>query len=322
MVELGKVEPVDLRVIWEHEAHDFTPWLSDNLSLLGEELGLDLELRQPEARVGSFSLDILARNRHSDCNVTIENQLTETDHSHLGQLLTYASGHDAGIVIWIASSFREEHRAAIDWLNSATNDDFDFYGVEISAIRIGDSLPALQFQVVVRPAHGAARKRREASLGSEWYLRFYQPLLDDLKAAGWKWSWRGRGGHSVYFSSGFEGMSLGMYLPETWEAQVLFWMDLGSHEATNQVFDGLEADQVAIETELGLADNPSTSLWWERRGRHRYAHLGVIRTEWTGDGGVADGEIRAWMGEYMERLYEVFKPRLERLTGETDDYDG
>ena len=131
MPELGKIEQVDMRLIWPHEAHDFTPWLANRLDLLGDPLGMELELVQREADIGGFSLDILAQKRDTGELVAIENQLEWADHPHLGKLLTYAAALDARVVIWVASSFRGEHRATIDWLNDWTPEEINFYGVEV-----------------------------------------------------------------------------------------------------------------------------------------------------------------------------------------------
>lgn len=116
---LGRLQIVDLRDIWKTEATDFTPWLAseDNLKLLSETLGLELELEAQEKSVGPFRADVLCRNCGSEEWVLIENQLERTDHTHLGQLLTYASGLEAVTIIWVASHFREEHRSTLDWLN-------------------------------------------------------------------------------------------------------------------------------------------------------------------------------------------------------------
>ena len=149
--ELGMISEVRLRDIWPHEAGDFTPWLARNLNSLGDSLGLDLELLQEEASSGAFSLDILAKSTEDDEKVAIENQLEQTNHSHLGQLITYATEHGAGYVVWVASRFRPEHRAAIDWLNELAPDKVWFFAVEVHAIKIGDSLPALDFRPVAVP---------------------------------------------------------------------------------------------------------------------------------------------------------------------------
>ena len=138
---LAKIQRVDLREIWPNEAADFTPWLAENLSELGRVLGLDLELQAQEAPVGGYSLDVLARDVGSGGEVVIENQLGTTDHSHLGQLITYAAGFDARVAVWIAREFKSEHREALDLLNRRTGEDSQFFGVEIELWKI-DGFPA------------------------------------------------------------------------------------------------------------------------------------------------------------------------------------
>ena len=151
MVELGNLQPVDLRTIWSTEAAEFTPWLAENLTTLGNALGMELELTQQEAPVGSFALDILASQVNTNRNVVIENQLETTNHDHLGKLLTYASGYNSDIVVWIAKEMRDEHRQALDWLNQRTDATTEFYGVVVEAFQIDGSRPAFRFDVVARP---------------------------------------------------------------------------------------------------------------------------------------------------------------------------
>lgn len=151
---LGRLQIVDLREVWESEPYSFTPWLAqaDNLDFLAETLGLPgLELVKAEHAVDSFSADIVARIIDTDQHVLIENQLERTDHLHLGQLLTYAPRFDAKVVIWIAKQFTEAHRAALDWLNSITDERYGFFGVEAQAVRIGDSVPAPRFNLIAQP---------------------------------------------------------------------------------------------------------------------------------------------------------------------------
>ena len=151
--ELSRLEPVELREVWPNEAADFTPWLAkeENLALLGETLGMELELEAQEVNVGGLRADLLCRNSEDGSRVLIENQLEETDHKHLGQILTYAPGLDAVTIVWIAEKFKEEHRAALDWQNDITDESFQFFGVEIELWQIGDSLPAPKFNIVSKP---------------------------------------------------------------------------------------------------------------------------------------------------------------------------
>ena len=153
-ISLGRLVSLPVREAWKDEARDFTPWLAeaDNLALLGAALNLELELEAQEKSVGPFRADILCKLIGGDDHwVLIENQLARTDHNHLGQLLTYASGLDAVTIIWIADRFTEEHRSTLDWLNRITDEDFRFFGVEVEIWRIGDSAPAPKFNIVSKP---------------------------------------------------------------------------------------------------------------------------------------------------------------------------
>jgi hypothetical protein len=150
---LGRMERVNPHDIWSTEAGSFTPWLAqaENLSLLADTIGLELECEGQEQRVGPFRADILCRDTANGDWVLIENQLERTDHTHLGQLLTYAAGLKAVTIVWIADRFTDEHRAALDWLNEITGDKFNFFGLEIELWRIGGSAIAPKFNVVSQP---------------------------------------------------------------------------------------------------------------------------------------------------------------------------
>ncbi len=150
-LKLGTIKKVNLRNIWKDEAMDFTPWLAKNIDLLGEAIGLELELENIEVNAGAFSADILAKDSGTGKFVVIENQLTKTDHSHLGQCITYASVLDASAVIWIASKFTDQHKKALDWLNDHTSDEISFYGLVVELIQIDNSSPALKFNIISQP---------------------------------------------------------------------------------------------------------------------------------------------------------------------------
>lgn len=158
---LGRLERVPLRAIWTREDSHFTPWLAtaENLELLGTTLGLELELEGIERSIGAFRADILCREVRDDRLVLIENQLERANHTHLGQLITYMAGLDTATIIWIAAEFTDEHRAALDWLNAATDDHFRFFGLEIQLWCIADSIKAPAFRVVVQPNEWTKRTR-------------------------------------------------------------------------------------------------------------------------------------------------------------------
>jgi hypothetical protein len=152
-MRLGMLKRIDLREYWKHEAHDFTRWLGEpeNIARLGDELGIGIQVDQTEASVGEFNVDILAHEENTGRKIIIENQLEKTDHSHLGQLITYAAGLEAEYVIWIVREVREEHRQAVDWLNEHTDEDISFFIVALELWQIGDSDPAPKFAVASRP---------------------------------------------------------------------------------------------------------------------------------------------------------------------------
>jgi len=151
--QLGRLKKVDLRDVWLSEAGNFTPWLAgeENLALVGETIGLDLELEAQEKNVGPFRADLLCKDTATDSWVLIENQLERTDHTHLGQLITYAAGLNAVTIVWVAARFAEDHRAALDWLNEVTGSNINFFGLEIELWRIGESQIAPKFNVASKP---------------------------------------------------------------------------------------------------------------------------------------------------------------------------
>jgi hypothetical protein len=151
--QLSKLAKVELRDVWGHEAIDFTNWLAqeDNLDLLSEEIGTTIKLIQTEAGVGKFNVDILAEEEASGRKIIIENQLENTDHEHLGKIITYASGYDAEIVIWIVKDIREEHQRAIEWLNEHTDENISFFLIKIELWQIEGSNPAPKFDIAASP---------------------------------------------------------------------------------------------------------------------------------------------------------------------------
>lgn len=153
MANIGRLTEVDVRELWRHEQYDFSNWLARpaNLEYLNEILGLTLVDVDKEVYVGPYRCDLVAKDETSGITVIIENQLEGTNHDHLGKIITYASGLDAKVMVWIVREAKEEHRAAIEWLNNNTAGDINFFLIEIHAYKIGDSDPAPKFEVVEKP---------------------------------------------------------------------------------------------------------------------------------------------------------------------------
>jgi hypothetical protein len=184
-MKLGTLKRLDLREYWKHEALDFTKWLSEpeNIVLLSDEVGIGIEVTQTEASVGRFNVDILAQEENTGRKIIIENQLEMTDHSHLGQLITYAAGLEAQYVIWIVREVREEHRQAVDWLNEHTDEEISFFIVALQLWQIEDSPPAPKFSVISRPNEWKKSVRTSAQEGAltdttTKQLEFWQQLKE------------------------------------------------------------------------------------------------------------------------------------------------
>ena len=311
--ELGRIQAVDIRKIWPDEASDFTPWLANHLGLLGKELGMDLALVQPEARVGRFSLDILAKEG-AERTVVIENQLEETNHGHLGQLLTYAAGNDAHIVIWITCEFRDEHRDAIDWLNARTRDEVDFYGVEVRVVKIGDSLPAPDFRLVAFPNTWSRQTRRAASPESEKLRRFHQEIVDRLR----------KGGHTNVTRANVEYNSI-LSDVQGADFRYFWWMAKGRPrsvqvyleirtENAREAFSSLEEHTEAIEAELGA------TLEWKRHGKVQIKLSGEEAS--INDPPEKLNQITEWILEHLLKLKQIFDPRLQQILGQSPPENG
>lgn len=168
-----------LREIWKHEAYDFTSWLFENCDILDEQLGLIISPLEKEKSVGPFKLDILAEDS-SGRTVIIENQLTRTDHDHLGKLLTYMSNLDAKVAIWITTDPRPEHVAAINFLNENVPQDTQIYLLRLKALRIEGSVPAPLFTIETGPSEersAGGEVKKELAERDKIKYQFFKQLL-------------------------------------------------------------------------------------------------------------------------------------------------
>ena len=317
--ELGKLENVPVRCVWEDEARDFTPWLAKNLPLLGESLHMDLEEIQQESAVGGFSLDILAEDAKSGALVAIENQLEWTNDLHLGQTLTYAGWHDARILIWVAPHFTEEHRAALEWLNHWTPYEIEVYGVEVSAVKIGNSKPSPVFEPVVLPRAWFARRAAGfagISLAAAKGKVFFQPLVDRLRKARLTDRQEALAGYGPpYYGHPFPSSIARIDYHASFEGgrQVWVYIPGGPKDFKQPIFNKLRTDRDSIEEELELGNYPNTQMEWNVPGTRT---IGIWRDGSIDDSEVELEEIRQWMFHYLLKFKEVFNPRIEAIIAE------
>ena len=314
--EIGRIEEVSIREVWPDEANDFTPWLAENLGVLGETLGMEIELGGTEVSVGNYYLDILAREPNRDAVVAIENQLAVTDNPHLGQLLTYTAGTKANIVIWIATEFRDEHRAALTYLNDSTGESLAFFGIEVGAIRIGNSQPAPLFRLAVTPNLWSKQKVSVSSALTErqaQYVEFWRPFLERLNSEhGWNVGTENR--YAAYQSG--SGMGDGrfgrhMRITSEGEARVEWVIQARNAEWNKAVFDLLERSREQIEREVG----PTT---WERLDSAQMSRV-VLSRRGSIDAPAAElEEMRSWMIAKCTKLPETFRPHIEAILSELD----
>ena len=291
--ELGRIEKIeDLSKAWPHEAADFTPWLAEHISELGDALGLEIELQEQEAPVGSFSLDLLARESVTDRTVIIENQLKPTDHGHLGQLLTYAGGYDANVIIWLAKNFRDEHRQALDWLNQRTDEDTEFFGIAVELWKIDDSRPAPHFNVLSAPNEWQREtkhsvrdaKKSERSLR---YQAFFQKLADALRGRGLTNARKALAESWFSFSAGHGGrVQYGAVFGHGNTARVELYIRHTEREWNKELYDRLEEQKESIESEL------KASLVWQKLDHRTASRISVQRQGSIDDDEKTQAEIR------------------------------
>lgn len=295
---LGRLTRVDPRTVWKNEARDLTPWLLENIETLAEALGTEIIPAEREVRVGQFLLDVLGEDS-SGRPVIVENQLEPTDHTHLGQLLVYASGLEAAIVIWLTPSFREEHRRALDWLNERTDDSVYFFGVELDLVKIGDSPAAPVFRVVARPNDWQRAVKRQTGAISEAAIQrngFFESVLEDIALAQPTFR-KPKVGHDnwVSMASGpFGYYALSFCTGNRVRAEI--YLDTGERESTKQLFDNLQTDRSRIEAEYG------GELEWERLEPRRASRIAAYRPAPELLDEVATAEARTWSSHALRQL--------------------
>lgn len=314
--KLGRLERVELRAAWASESGDFTPWLAqeENIKLLGEAIGIELEVEAEEKNVGPFRADILCKDVLNDTWVLIENQLERTDHGHLGQLITYAAGLHAVTIVWISARFTDEHRAALDWLNEVTNEKTLFFGLEVELWRIGNSPMAPKFNIVSSPNDWTrsvtdARKTIDQGVQTESrqrYVEFWTSFGEEIdrrksllripkaNADYWKNFSLGRTNFLV---------SAMVLARDGWIAvQFVMLGDRAKHR-----FKLLESRKAEIEAAIG------TSLEWRELPNHKESQLRLRREHIDPKQKENWPEICGWLIQWTEKFQAVFRPVVKTL---------
>lgn len=306
-----------LSEIWVSESSDFTPWLAseDHLEILGEILGNDLELEAQEKSVGPFRADILCKDIGTGSWVLVENQLERTDYSHLGQLLTYASGLKAITIVWIAARFTEEHRSTLDWLNKITDESFRFFGLEVELWRIGDSPAAPKFNIVSKPndwsrsVAQAARAIDESELSEtrlkqrSYWDAFHQALDNTVgPVSGARkpqpQSWMG-------YSIGRTGFNLGAVMIRP-KHQIRVELYIAGDQAKS-FFHLLREQKQAIEQELGY------ELDWEELPTKRDCRISVYMTNVDPEDERDWPRQHEWLAAKVNDFHRAFLSRVRDL---------
>ncbi len=313
---LDHLKRLSPRDAWTNEAYDFTPWLAEaeNFAVLAEALHfVDAEVEGTEHAVGSFSADIIARDR--DGYILVENQLEQTDHTHLGQILTYLAGLEGPVkVVWVSTSVREEHRAAIDWLNSHTPDEFAFFAVELELFQIGSSPAAPHFYVVAKPnewsRHVTQRARQLSETATserqQRYMEFWGAFGDYLLEHDPSYTRRTPGKeYWMTFGIGRTGYSLSLAAGgrDHWIKASL----VCSNDGEKLVFDHFKQHRSEIEAEFGEA------LDWLRIDDYR---AWEIEIRWVGVDPMDSArwpEYFEWYWDKLQKLRKTFSDRVRKL---------
>lgn len=311
--QLGRLQPVDARAVWPNEALDFTPWLRENIDLLAEALGLDLEIHEAEVPVGGFNVDLVGEDVTNGRRLIVENQLAASDHSHLGQLLTYAGGLDAATIVWITTSVREEHREALDWLNRHTDRDVAFFALQIEVVQIGESMPAANLKPIATPNDWGrtlkrATEQAEPSELATGRQRFFEAVLAELKQRRPGITNARRVGPNSWFSfsAGRTGFVYSWAFTGDGRFRAELYIDAGDAATNEGYLRALAQRREEFESRIGLP------LVWDPLENRRASRISVSHDMPAGDPGESS-ELREWAVSTMLALEDAFRGPIRTL---------
>lgn len=307
MIELSKLVKIPLRDVWKHEALDFTQWLAlpENIQNLSETIGVDITNTQTEVGVGQFHVDILAEDE-SGHKIVIENQLEPTNHDHLGKIITYASGLQAEVIVWIVERAREEHEQAVNWLNENTTENANFFLIQIEAWKIGDSAPAPRFNVIAKPNDWAKTIKQSGTGNKVTELKLQQQsFFEELREYGeqnakYIKSWqtpRAQHWYTIRVGSSQAKISVTLNSKEQQVAVELYIND--SKELFNKIL--LKKDE--IEEKLGM------KLDWQELPDKKASRIIITHSgDFTDESQTS--ELIVWLTETADKFSKIFPKYL------------
>ena len=316
--QISTLENIDIRSIWKNESSDFTPWLAENINRLGDVIDMDLTVIEEEKPVGVFSADIFCKDENTENNVVIENQLDISDHKHLGQLLTYATGLNAKSIVWLSSEFKDEHRAVLDKLNEITDPDINFFGIKIEAVKIGNSDIAINFKVISQPNEWIKTRsnfgyRCSGKLTPSKILKqdFWTHLNNKIQTRGSFLSTRKpRAQHYHTFKLG-NGKSHLSGLLNKREKYVAAEVYIPKDQA---LYEALKQNKSEIEKEFG------EPLDWQDLDDSKASRIKIFKYNFNIENQDQWESNSDWLIDRVEKLYKVFSPRIKQINNHDNQF--
>lgn len=307
---IGKIKKIDPREIWRYEAKDFTPWLAKNIDYLNDVLNIDISVQTVEGNVGPYFVDIYGEDSSGN-KIIIENQLEKSDHTHLGQILTYLVNLDANIAIWITTNPSEEHQKVVEWLNETTPDNMCFYLVQIEGIKIeGQTSVAPLFTVVEGPTQERKKigaEKKEYAQRHTVRKQFWTQLIDAMNQKNSLCQNVSPGTDAwIGIALGTSGVGLNLVISKNY-ARAEIYINRGDIQKNKEVFDHFYSLKDQIEKDFG------GPLIWERMddrvtSRIKYQLDGVSvfnEEDWQ--------KMNDFMIDATSRLHKAFKDPVQKL---------
>lgn len=299
MKKIGNLESLELNSVFHNEATEFTPWLAEeaNLSLLSDAIGIELLSPKTEMSLSSsHRADIICEDSDGR-KIVIENQIYPSNDNHIGQMLSYAAALDSMILIWVASDFKDDHRAVIEYLNRITNEDFAFFGVRAKVLKIADSDPAILFEVVAKPNSWTGKS---GSLDDR--ARFMTGLKDQLdKSKKGNYSVQSPGWNEINVAVGISSVYFTIRLNKKGLQVVLKLPKGGVYEKMFDLRDEIESAM------------PELDIEWNQVETRKYHDQIIAQSNFDFHQTEVWGGRFQWAADTLNRMYTVIIPKVREI---------